>query len=356
MSKSILIGAGLGAAAGLIYALSRERSAEAATLPPPIVPPPSGGTKPTIPSPGGTMPKPPSTPLPGPTKPVFVPDAEGTEFFAQLSADPATRTRQLYEAVKRIKRTRGFDVPTADVVVKDTLGNTGVVTVTCDAVKLYGVRMNVDAYHAQLFADLFGAVMMTQKVADEMWKQAHFKLPTTTLGDFGETTGTMATTRAMLKASVKIDERLLAAGFDPRTDYNALVGNVGKDWLLSGWYWLPGMNSLHCKHQGMAGTVPNDETGVNYGFFSDTAAGGLFKPNGHGLYVIQNAANCHGYEHTDYSQNLRLIAGTMLVNGEAMPTATVLRSPDYAGLISYEGALPGARHPSVPLDHEGMYA
>jgi hypothetical protein len=55
----------------------------------------------------------------------------------------------------------------------------------------------------------------------------------------------------------------------------------------------------------------------------------------------------HNVAHVDYSQVVYAIHPLMLVDGTQMATADVIMSADLAPLISHEGALPWARHPSL---------
>jgi peptidoglycan hydrolase-like protein with peptidoglycan-binding domain len=60
---------------------------------------------------------------------------------------------------------------------------------------------------------------------------------------------------------------------------------------------------------------------------------------------IQGLSTVHEASYADYSHGVRLVSGTMTVDGVEMPVSEVLKNPRLAGLISDEGTL---RDPRVP--------
>lgn len=69
---------------------------------------------------------------------------------------------------------------------------------------------------------------------------------------------------------------------------------------------------------------------------------GWHQPNGR---PIQPLSTIHEASYADYSHGVRLVGGTMNVDGVERPIAEVLADPNLAGLISDEGVI---RHPRVP--------
>lgn len=272
-----------------------------------------------------------------------LPDLSSKEaFFGSLSTNAVTRSQQIYEAIKT--RPSALETPTfVDVVLPDFNGHTGIARVTSDAVKLFGVRVNIDQYFGQLVTDVFGGVPMTRKVANAVYQAASYTPDPTVyaqLPGLRPALADMSTTQAMLLHSQLVDEKLSKLGDDGSA--SNLRANLGKDWLLNGSFWMPGTNGYpYCGRAGMSGSVPLVHTSVNYGWWSPGTS--VSSP-------IQGAANCHDYHHSDYSQVLRFLDGSMTVDGETRNTADVIMDPELAGLLIDEAALKGFRHPGVPLD------
>lgn len=61
---------------------------------------------------------------------------------------------------------------------------------------------------------------------------------------------------------------------------------------------------------------------------------------------IQGLSTVHENSYADYSHGVRLVGGTMLVDGQERPVSEVLQTA-LAGLISNEGALRDPRVPGV---------
>ncbi len=54
---------------------------------------------------------------------------------------------------------------------------------------------------------------------------------------------------------------------------------------------------------------------------------------------IQPLSTVHGARYADYSHGLRLISSTVWINGEARSIYEILKDPDLASLLSYEGVM-----------------
>lgn len=342
--RGIAFGAGVGAAAGLLYGAVRKGVGVTRGKLPPSVLAPTGAIQQGI-GPKG---------LPAAVVPA-TDTSSGDAFFASLvpggdGASIRIRSRQIYAAVKR----GFFDMPRFAGVTLTFGRHTATLPVLADALTMWGRRINIDQYHGQLITDQFGCIAMTRKVADAIFQQATFKPTPSTYAELNnvQVPGVatlrpnlvdMGTTAAMLRHSSVVDRKLAQLGRPAGEGFmpimpQTLVANVGKDWLLNSWFWLPGKNTQHCGHAGMGGNVDNIASSVNYGWFQQSGV------------PIQGAANCHEITHSDYSQVLRFVGGKIRVDGVEMNTADCLLDPEYAGLLVDEPSLPGWRHPGVPLD------
>ncbi len=356
-TRDLLIAAGIGAAAGIAYGYARSRSSVATPgrLPPSSSSPTGGATMTFVPS-GDFSPPDFSTPeafFQG-LEDYWLPTGAANPRFTQ-------RSRQIYEAVKA---GRSDPLVFADVSLEWN-GHAATVPVLADVLSVFGTRVDVDQFYAQLIADYLGCVVMTRKVADAVWRQAQWKPTPSTYGELNDAsfsesllrgvtvpgTGSsvlranlrdMSTTAAMLRHSSRCDVKLHQLGAQDVWSGRDLRANMGKDWLLTGVFWQPGSNAATCQAGGMSGAVRNVDSAVNYGWYQPGGAGGFT--------VIQGAANCHDLRHTDYSQTLRVMGGKMTVDGSEVNTADVLTDSNLAGLLVDERALPGWRHPGVPLD------
>ena len=59
---------------------------------------------------------------------------------------------------------------------------------------------------------------------------------------------------------------------------------------------------------------------------------------------IQPLSTVHENTYADYSHGVRLVSGTMVVDGVERPIAEVLQDPKLAGLVSDEGAIRRPRY------------
>ncbi len=67
---------------------------------------------------------------------------------------------------------------------------------------------------------------------------------------------------------------------------------------------------------------------------------GWHRPSGS---PIQPLSTVHGAAYADYSHGIRLVADTVLIDGEPRSIYGVLEDPDLSGLLTYEGPIKGAR-------------
>ena len=115
-----------------------------------------------------------------------------------------------------------------------------------------------------------------------------------------------------------------------------LVETVGKNWVLS---------NLLATHAGKA---------ANYGWY-DSRAPSHSKPGGHGPHPLwQPLGLAHDQAHVDYSQILRLVHRTCVLDGELRDIVDVMRDPTLASLVSDEGVMRLFRLPGVSPDAHVM--
>ncbi len=242
----------------------------------------------------------------------------GTEFLASLPphASPA-RERAIVNAV----RAGLYVMPRWWSLFSAAKGHALILYVMEDALRLGSpsdsVRVNVCARTAQQLADLFGCILPTTRICDLVWEQAVVRI-TPCLGGAGRDmsdTSRMAQHHAAVEAKVAGQE--------------GLVETVGKNWVLS---------NLLATHPGKA---------ANYGWF-DPKAPSRSRPGGHGPYPLwQPLGLAHDQAHVDYSQILRLVHRTCVLDGEVRDIVDVMRDSTLASLVSDEGVLHVSRLPGV---------
>jgi len=185
--------------------------------------------------------------------------------------------------------------------------------VFCDALKVSGVRVNVNARDAQLIADELDAHLPTAKVLDARYRVAMIEAdpqPKYYEGGVGMDTQL---------ACIEHDGRVSSAAGEARA---GVVANVGKHWILD--------------------RRATEERSVLYGWHvrtdKDTWNGiKLHNAVTPGLQVIQPLSTAHDYAHTDYSMTLLLLHGDSIVNGKLMRTEEVLTDPDLCRLLLHDG-------------------
>jgi hypothetical protein len=197
------------------------------------------------------------------------------------------------------------------------------VLVSCDALKVDGVRVNVDAKTQQLIADEIGAVLLTPKLADEIYKRA------TKLSPRPQTIS--SSTQAMIDHSARVDAEIARVGG------GTMVADVGKDWVI--------VKSLFSQ------TARAARKAANYGWHVPTkqyqglTAEGAVTP---GLFAIQGVGTAHSVDHTDYSEIARFALRSARYGELPVDLANVYTG-DAPGneLVSHEGPLPDFRQPGV---------
>jgi hypothetical protein len=170
------------------------------------------------------------------------------------------------------------------------------------------VRIPMDPITAQRIADQTGTSLPTTKIVDETYRQADVRLTPQPLP---------AGPQMMSNDYTRRHNELVE---DQRTardaDLGLLTAGHQKDLVIS--------NML---------TQHPDRVAI-YGWH---------QPNGR---PIQPLSTVHENTYADYSHGVRLVGGTMTVDGVERPIADVLRDPNLAGLVSNEGVI---RNPRVPV-------
>lgn len=221
-------------------------------------------------------------------------------------------------------------------------GHVATFWVSADALKVDGVRVTMTARGEQQAADLMGASLLTPKLADLMFLQADIVLPPMTR-PLDVQNGTMSTAKVMVAQSRDIDKAIIAKAGSLADAKDKLVSTVGKDWVIT---------------QALA---RKPEAGANYGWhfhgpkfanLSGEVMASLAKDPATGAYLrgLQGIGTRHdSIGHTDYSQNVRLVLNKVNVDGQIVPLATVLTTPELAPLASHEGAMTVLRQPGTPV-------
>lgn len=171
------------------------------------------------------------------------------------------------------------------------------------------VRIPMDPRTAQKIADQTGTSLPTPKMVDEIYRQADNRLTPQPLPAGAQ----MMSNDYYQRHNQKIEEQMSQKG----APHGQLTAGHKKDLVIS--------NRL---------TQHPDRVAI-YGWH---------QPNGK---AIQPLSTLHESSYADYSHGVRLVGGSMLVDGVERPVAEVLRDPALAGLISNEGALTDPRVPGV---------
>jgi len=304
-----------------IAALMTEREKNA--KPKPAPPPP----------PGGAPPPPPP------------PDTEPAANAAIIDALPEqagkTREQMILSAVKAEQYDPiGWTFVTSIGKPGTPLqGYTLQVPVMKDALKIAGVRVVMTYPTLQYIADQLGLLMMTPYIDALTYEQADVR-PTYTAPQ-----PNTATKTGMLHTSGLVDDKIAAeAKRLGITEKEPFAGNVGKNWVLTRKFWLPG---VHPETK-----VPQSQAAANHGLYR--------KP----WDPVQNVGVAHNLDHVDQTQNGRLMGAQSILTTpeheqQYRPTAELLTDADLAPLLTGElgvlrgrqageGALPAARHPAIP--------
>lgn len=191
-------------------------------------------------------------------------------------------------------------------------GHHALINVMADALAIGeegdSVRINANMTIAQQIADLYGCVLPTTKIVDLVHHYADVLLPPC----IQPHDSAMGNTSRMFQ-----HEQDLRRAIGGRS---GLLSPVGKDWVIT--------NRLN-------GTPNNAAT---YGLHDARA------PN---RVLWQPLYTGHNRWHVDYSQVVRLVARTIVVDGRPSDIVAVLHDPVLCGLVSSEGVIRNWRLVSV---------
>lgn len=169
------------------------------------------------------------------------------------------------------------------------------------------LRVTVCHDTAQRIVDAMGAMLPSKLMSDLAFKNATKKIaPCLQPPD-----AAMSNTSRMLRHHREVEARIDGA--------TGLISTVGKDWINT--------NKLEGR----------PDRAANYGWHRSDGT------------VWQGVGLAHNRFHVDYSQVVRVVCATMLVDGVPMAVADVAKSKELAALISDEGTLRVVRHPGVPV-------
>lgn len=184
---------------------------------------------------------------------------------------------------------------------------------------------------ATRLADAAGARLLTSRLADLIWQQASTRLQplTRTWNTDAPVTGT--STSRMLQQSAAIDAAVGGA--------SGLVANEGKDWVVTRRFWPGAGNSGSEAPHGTPGSRHN---GANFGWYG---IGNSRSPGGE--LVVQSIGLAHERGFVDYSQLVRLVQTTVIVDGLPTSIDQIASDPSLSALLSDEGPLPSMRHPDL---------
>lgn len=227
-------------------------------------------------------------------------------------APGAERDRLILEAV----RAGRYEHEWCPLVLSDGGGQTLTVEVSCDALRIDGVRVSVSARLQQQVADLLGAVLLTPKLSDLIWQKTTGRIPPSPQPF-------TSSTRGMIEHSVRVDA--LAAG------KSRPLADPGKDWVLVRSIFT---SQARAKHKA-----------ANYGWH---VASGQLAAVTPGLRVIQSVGTTHVNFHDDYSQVARFARVSARAGERPVDLRDVYTGKEgsLVDLVSHEGPLPDSRQPN----------
>lgn len=250
-----------------------------------------------------------------------------------LEGWPAQAGDEREEKILDAVRAGNYELSWCPLELNDGTGTLRVL-VSCDALKIDGVRVNVDATTQQQIADIIGAVLLTPKLADEIWKKT---APRNRLDPRPQPI--TSSTAGMIAHSGRVDAEILQNGSS-----GGPVADPGKDWVI--------VKSIFSQSARAA------RKAANYGWHvPDKPYQGL-NPEGAvtpGLYVVQGVGTAHDSAHVDYSQVARF-AHRAAKFGELPVDMIDVYTGDSPGnsLVSHEGPLPDWRQPGGPLNGQKL--
>lgn len=205
--------------------------------------------------------------------------------------------------------------------------NTLEIYVSKDVIKINGIRINVSARLQQQIADIIGISLITSKVSDAIFDNASLILEPSTR----EIT---SSTEAMIEYSQLIDQKIAVNPTDK------IICTLGKDWVLDN----KATSTKAVNYGWHIKSKQNSWKGITIypcaSLMKDSKTGAYYK-------VIQQPSTWHNLEQDDYSQKGRYMGIPCFLNGEQTTIQYIGSTPEYAGLISYQGVIINFRQPGV---------
>lgn len=164
------------------------------------------------------------------------------------------------------------------------------------------VRMPMPVDIAQKIATEANCSLITKKISDDIWKNAIHKIPQFPMG-----------TLNMTSLLTYVKHNGMVNKFLGNSDKNLSAGHH-KDYVL---------------HNSLAPNNPSKRTAI-YGWAGT---------NGIPIQGPGVQASAHSIEYVDYSQAVRLISNSCVVNDNMMTIQEVFSHPEYSKLVNYEGIL-----------------
>ena len=170
------------------------------------------------------------------------------------------------------------------------------------------IRLPLTPSTAQSVANLKSMFLPTSKMVDDIARVSARLTPQPLVPNKGANLAQYA------EHSKLIDAQLASPNWDPGLTPILRSGHK-KDVIISN-IWKPGKVVIYGWHR-------PDET------------------------YIQPKSNIHGDFYVDYSHGIRLVGPNMEVDGQSMSVEDVLKSPEYAPLLSSEGPIRRIRYPAL---------
>jgi hypothetical protein len=237
------------------------------------------------------------------------------------------RSRRILEEIKR----GNYELDWCPMELSDGT-STLRVQVSCDALKIGGVRVSASAVTQQLIADELGAVLLTPKLYDSTWLKtaSQNRLDPKPQPITSSTVGTV-------NYSTRIDAHIQQKGS------TGLLANVGKAWVITNKIFTPEAR-MKMRAANYGWILPSQ------GFQGLRGEASQSTPS---LLVVQDIGTAHDSSHDDYSQVILLAARAARFGELPVDLADVYtgKSPGNS-LVSHEGFLKDYRQPTNGFDDE----
>lgn len=278
---------------------------------------------------GGSTPVP--KPAPGPPPPGPAPQPTATNVFGLAGGVDARESQILSYAGQ------GLVNPDLYPLTWQKNGHSVTAMVTRRALALQSAEgrlmFSMSFKGAQQLLDQMGLIMLTTRVADEIWSQSNKMSPTNQPWNT-DSPVTGGKTDRMIQQSATVEGKVGGAG--------GLIGNEGKDWVLTRRFWTPPAGTGVETPQG---TKSSRHNSANFGLYMPGP--GWSKSPGE-ENVIQSIGMAHERSFVDYSQLVRGLLPVVTVDGSSMLVADVLADPALSYLLNDEGGtVPATRHPDL---------